>query len=80
MSLFHTHKFGPVQGDNFQYCSVCGVAHVAPSPCKNGHKFVTHDTTEIVNMYGKTQRVITLSCERCGVFRSFNSTTGQYRD
>ena len=76
--MFHIHKFGKVEADNFQYCSVCGKASPAPDPCKNGHKYKEHNKAHITNVYNVTQEVINLQCERCGHFTQYNATTGQY--
>lgn len=78
MKLFHTHKFGKVQADNFQYCTDCGASKPAPNPCANGHLFEEHSQSNITNLYGKTQSVQNLKCSRCGEMRQFNLTTGLY--
>jgi hypothetical protein len=80
MSLFHIHKFGPIQGDNFQYCATCGVAKAAPNPCKEGHKYKEDSVSEITNHFNRTQIVKNLVCIRCGHMVQFNATTGQYQN
>lgn len=78
MGLFHQHKFGPVKGDNFQYCSQCGVAKVAPNPCQNGHLWTRGQSSIVSSIYGRQQKVVNLICSRCGIHTQFNETTGVY--
>lgn len=42
MSCFFGHKFGKIEADGYQYCTVCGKASKPKPihPCINGHKWV----------------------------------------
>ena len=57
-----SHKFGPVQPDGYQYCTLCGKAEPVPlAPCN--HKWKT--TGNITNRKEHTIGFVSV-CEKCG--------------
>ena len=59
MSLFHRHKWGPIEGD-WQRCIKCGKAE--PIPCK--HQWVCVDM--IRPKFGVMDKFDILECSTCG--------------
>lgn len=64
--MLHTHRFGPVASDGYQYCLKCGFAR-APE-CV--HKWKNLQSFEITNGYGNhVANLYVQQCEKCGELR-----------
>jgi hypothetical protein len=83
--MFHIfHKWLPLDQNNIQYCSICGLARKLPIPhqCEKIHTFenIGQSTVQTwsIDEY-VDQQIITQKCKIFGILRKYNKTTGSYR-
>lgn len=69
---FHTHKF--VQDVNNPNTLFCECGQIKQIKCQ--HKWNTHAKQDITNASGRSQTVETWICEKCGINKYVNITTG----
>jgi hypothetical protein len=78
-------KFDPKIVDGYQFCLDCGKAHLVPVPEVperqiGGHKLVHLYESQVQNSFNSIHVKLLQRCEKCGMYFTFNNTTGRYED